>query len=127
MLGAVGYFGFFLRYGSQELAPSLTYTGLISLRPGMERDQVIEAVGRPLYVEEREDAESWVYVRPCGWRGSSCRESFSEGLELSLLMREGRLMSGYAEFGDLLAWSCNEDACPRWVDEAVLRRILPGA
>ena len=122
----LGDVAFALRYGRQELASGVTSTGVASLRPGMNTEDVDRLVGKPLSARYNADkSESWVYSIPCAL-SKNCRfNGIGEGLELSIQVVDGEFVGGGAEFWDLSVWSCSPYACPENHDPSVLNRVLP--
>lgn len=96
----------YLEIGSRR-APGLSREGLLSLRPGMAAQEVIERVGEPLQRTRsavHAHQELWTYGEP-----GFCLE----GLEVYVTMENGQLLSVNIEHFDLGAYRCNSQECPR--------------
>jgi hypothetical protein len=116
------------KYGHQELAPSLSYEGLLAVRPGMEESTVTSLIGNPIASDPtRLGGRRKFYAVPCALSVRNpwwCYLGFGEGLELDLTFEDGRLQEGSAEFWDEPVWACESSDC-RVISDAVLRDVLP--
>lgn len=100
-----------------EIASGLSREGLLSLRPGMTTNQVTRAVGEPLQrrAEPGRNQVIWIYGEP-----GFCLE----GLEVYVLMQEGKVDSVHIEHFDLGVYLCDEHACPRVLDNDKLEKLF---
>lgn len=102
-----------------SFAKDLTKNGLISLRPGMKEETVVDLIGEPLhkkkeykYVVAKQAGTSvhrptgnwiWVYSDSGLW---------GAGYEISVAMKDDILVDVYVEVSDLGVYRCTIQQCP---------------
>ena len=123
LIGIACYYG----VGSRRTS-EITEQGFLALRPGISEAQVLKAIGSPLYKEKRfrpvrkgeennaviRDSFNWIYGTPGFCDG---------GLEVSVLIKQGRLVGAYIESHDFLVYRCDATICPDVWEPRILRRL----
>jgi hypothetical protein len=113
---------------SPKLAKGVTRAGLLALRPGMSENEIVKLIGEPLYKRRMFGAHpigqksqwtgewAWIY-------GEQGLFGFYGGLEISVGIEHGRLVSAGAERYDLGVWWCKPRQCPVVWDQDALAEL----
>lgn len=105
-------------------APGLRRAALLSLRIGMDEEEVVAALGQPLAKLPDADQRGTAFVQPrrVVWRYAT-PGWLDCGFESDAVMIEGRLTFLGVEQYDLGVYRCDLEACPAVWNEEALRRL----
>lgn len=104
-----------------EVAADVSQEGLLAIRPGMGRAEVIALLGSPLRERQKTSGVVLEYAESGRW---------GFGFEIAVELREGRVHGMWVTHADLAVLSCTEERCPQQYGSfalGLLHRKRPGS
>ncbi len=112
---------------TSDLSSGLTDEGLLAIRPGMTRNEVLGLLGEPLerrpavhwrsgenLPELQANCDDWIYARPNYSIG---------GFEVAVSFCGGSVVSAGGEYSDLGFYQCRVASCPKVLDAKTLHML----